>query len=38
MHFQYLVEDGIKKEKNGFYIKIIQQYISSQGHHKSLLR
>ena len=38
VHFQYLVKDGIKKEKNGFYVKIIHQYLSSQEHLKSLLR
>ena len=38
MHFQYIVEDGIKEEKNGFYVKIIHQYLSSQEHNKNLLR
>ena len=38
MQFQYLVQDGIKKEKYGFYVKIIHQYLSSQEHHIVLLR
>ena len=38
MHFQYLVEDGIKKENNGFYVKVIHQYLSIKEHHKRLLR
>ena len=38
MQFQYLVQDGIKKEKNGFYVKIIHQYLNSQEHNKVLLR